>query len=174
MADTLSKKERQKKKRKAKEDKAIRRELKKTSTEKGNQIMYLDEFGNFSETPIDLKQKIKVRKEDIEVSIPKKEDEEEEDPVRTGRVKFFNHDKGYGFIVDALNGESYFAHANNLIDEITENDKVTFELGSGPKGPTAIQVALQKPEPKVVPAPKVTPKTATDSGSTTPAASTDS
>lgn len=143
MADTLNKKERQKKKRKIKEDKAMRRELKKTSTEKGNQIMYLDEFGNFTDTPPDPKQRIKIRKEDIEVSIPKRGEEEEIDPVRNGRVKFFNHDKGYGFIVDELTGESYFAHVNNLLEEVTENDKVSFELGSGPKGPIALQVKLQ-------------------------------
>lgn len=146
MADTLNKKERQKKKRKNKEDKFAKRELKKSSTEKGNQIMYLDEFGNFTDTPQDPKQKIKIRKEDIEVSIPKKGEEEEVDTVRNGRVKFFNHEKGYGFIVDEVTGESYFAHANNLIEEVTENDYVTFELGSGPKGPVALEVRIQKKE----------------------------
>lgn len=144
MADSVNKKEREKKRRKTKEDKAERREYKKAHAEKGNQIMYLDEFGNFTSTPPDPKQKSKIRKEEIEVSTPKKEDMDEVDTVRSGRVKFFNHEKGYGFILDDVTGESYFAHANNLIEEITENDRVNFELGSGPKGPVALQVSLIK------------------------------
>ena len=145
MADTYSKKEREKKKRKKKEEKAARRDQKRHDEgEKGNQIMYVDEFGNFTETPPDPKQKAKVRISDIEVSVPKKDELEDDDPIRNGRVKFFNQEKGYGFIIDDLTGESYFAHANNLIDQIADNDLVRFEIGTGPKGPMAIEVALQK------------------------------
>jgi cold shock CspA family protein len=147
MADTFSKKEREKKKRKKQEAKVARREQKKTDPgEKSNQIMFVDEFGNFTETPPDPKQKTKIRKEDIRVSVPKDDELEAEDSLRTGRVKFFNDEKGYGFIVDDRTGESYFAHANNLIEEIVEGNQVEFELGSGPKGPMAIGVKLQKKE----------------------------
>jgi len=43
------------------------------------------------------------------LGIPQKDDTEE-DPERTGTVSFFNHDKGYGFIKDADNGDSMFVH----------------------------------------------------------------
>ena len=144
MADSFGKKDREKQKRKRKEEKAARKERRKAEGIKGNDIMYVDEFGNFTTTPPDLtKKKSSVKLEDIEISVPKAEDIEEEDPIRNGTVKFFNTEKGYGFIIDDLTGDSYFAHINNLRDEITQNDKVQFEVGSGPKGPIALEVRLK-------------------------------
>jgi cold shock CspA family protein len=145
MGDTFSKKEREKKKRKKKEAKAARREQKRDedSEDKGIPIMYVDEFGNFTETKPDPKEKTKIRKEDIRVSVPKDSEIEQEDVIRTGRVKFFNDEKGYGFILDDISGESYFAHANNLIEPIAEGNQVQFEIGTGPKGPMAIEVKLR-------------------------------
>ena len=142
MADSFNKKSREKKKRKKKEEKAEKREQRKAEESKGNQIVYIDEFGNFTSTPPHLQDRTKVKKEDIEISVPKKSELEDQDFSRNGRVKFFNAEKGYGFILDDLTGESYFAHANNLIDEIAERDRVVFEVGSGPKGPVALEVRL--------------------------------
>lgn len=142
MADSFSKKDREKKKRKRKEEKAARREQKKNDEKKGNQIMYVDEFGNFTTTPPDPKQKSKVKLEDIEIAVPKKDEIEDDSPIRNGRVKFFNAEKGYGFIIDDATGESYFAHANNLVEEVFDNDRVVFEIGTGPKGPIALEVRL--------------------------------
>ncbi len=143
MADSFNKKDREKKRRKKREEKAEKKERRKAEGKQGNDIMYVDEFGNFTTTPPDPKKRTKVNIEDISISVPTKESLEEEEGARSGRVKFFNTEKGYGFIVDDLTGESYFAHANNLIDEIKENDKVVFELGSGPKGPIALDVKLK-------------------------------
>ena len=143
MADSFNKKNREKKRRKRKENKAEKKEQRKAEGIKGNDIMYIDEFGNFTTTPPNLQNRAKVKAEDIDISIPKKDDLENQDTIRTGRVKFFNTEKGYGFIIDDVTNESYFTHANNLIDEIAERDKVTFELGSGPKGPIALEVRLQ-------------------------------
>lgn len=142
MADTFNKKDREKKRRKRKENKAEKKALRKADGNKGNEIMYVDEFGNFTEVAPDPKQKRKINKEEIEVSVPKKEEVEEEITQRSGTVKFFNYEKGYGFILDDLTGQSHFAHVNNLKDEITENDKVFFEAGQGPKGPVALDVVL--------------------------------
>ncbi len=61
--------------------------------------------------------------------------------MKTGTVKFFNDEKGFGFIkVDG--GEDVFVHAKGLIDQIGENDKVVFEVQQGKKGPMAVNVKI--------------------------------
>ena len=47
--------------------------------------------------------------------------------MNTGTVKFFNNSKGYGFIKEDETDKEYFVHISGVIDEISENDKVTFE-----------------------------------------------
>lgn len=59
-----------------------------------------------------------------------------------GTVKFFNNDKGFGFIVQDDNGSDVFVHANGLIDEVRENDKVEFEVEQGRKGLNAVNVKV--------------------------------
>ena len=51
--------------------------------------------------------------------------------MNTGTVKFFNATKGYGFITEDETDNEYFVHVSGLIDEISENDKVTFDLEEG-------------------------------------------
>ena len=60
------------------------------------------------------------------------------------KFHFFDSSKGYGFILDTDNQEKYFTHVSGLIDEIAENDKVTFELERGLKGMNAVKVKLKK------------------------------
>ena len=75
----------------------------------------------------------------------------------TGTVKFFNEAKGYGFIKDLKTQESFFVHINSLTEALKENNKVTFELEMGPKGPNAVRV--KKAIDKIVEkAPKVDPQ----------------
>jgi CspA family cold shock protein len=57
-----------------------------------------------------------------------------------GKVKFFNEAKGYGFIREKESGEEYFVHATGLIDEIRDDDDVSFELREGRKGMNAVDV----------------------------------
>ncbi len=58
----------------------------------------------------------------------------------TGPVKFYNDAKGFGFIVDDESQSEGFVHATGLVDKVAQNDKVTFELKDGKKGPNAINV----------------------------------
>ena len=60
--------------------------------------------------------------------------------MKTGKVKFFNDAKGYGFIKDNETENEYFTHVSGLIDEIKEDDDVTFELTEGKKGLNAVNV----------------------------------
>ncbi|MEG0930000.1 cold-shock protein [Algoriella sp.] len=58
--------------------------------------------------------------------------------MQEGTVKFFNETKGFGFI--STGNQEIFVHASGLIDEIQENDKVTFEVEQGQKGSYAVKV----------------------------------
>ena len=62
--------------------------------------------------------------------------------MNQGTVKFFNETKGYGFIKDTNTGQDYFVHVTGLVDEINENDAVTFDLQEGLKGLNAVNVKL--------------------------------
>lgn len=62
--------------------------------------------------------------------------------MNTGKVKFFNESKGYGFIKSDDSGQEIFVHVSGLIDEIREDDDVTFEVTEGKRGLNAIDVRL--------------------------------
>jgi CspA family cold shock protein len=62
--------------------------------------------------------------------------------MNKGTVKFFNNSKGFGFIKDEESDKEYFVHVTGLIDEIKENDEVTFDLTEGRKGLNAVNVKL--------------------------------
>jgi len=64
--------------------------------------------------------------------------------VRSGKVSFFDSSKGFGFIIDSDTQEKYFTHVSGIIDQISENDRVTFELEKGMKGMNAVKVTLKK------------------------------
>lgn len=59
-----------------------------------------------------------------------------------GTVKFFNSEKGFGFIKSDTNKEDIFVHVTGIIDEIKENDTVEYELQQGRKGLNAINVVV--------------------------------
>lgn len=105
-------------------------------------IAYVDANGNLTDTPPDSSEKVEVQAEDIEISVPKKEDREEEEVIldTEGKVSFFDHSKGFGFIIGKTTGEKYFVHVSGLEEEIMENDKVSFELEQGMRGLNAVRV----------------------------------
>jgi len=140
---TFNKTEKEKKRRKKREDKLKKKVARKADAKEnpqGIQFAYVDHFGNLTDTPPDPSLKIKVDAKSIELGIPKKDDSEIFDPIRNGKVSFFDSSKGFGFILDTETQEKYFTHVSGLIDEIAENDKVTFELEKGMKGLNAVRV----------------------------------
>jgi len=60
----------------------------------------------------------------------------------TGTVKFFNTEKGFGFIKHDDSNKETFVHVSGLINNIKEGDKVEFELQEGKKGLNAVNVKL--------------------------------
>ncbi len=62
--------------------------------------------------------------------------------MNTGKVKFFNESKGYGFIKADDSDQEIFVHISGLIDEVKEDDDVTFEVTEGRRGLNAIDVKL--------------------------------
>jgi len=63
-----------------------------------------------------------------------------EDKMHTGVVKFFNSDKGYGFITDDETKKDIFVHFSSINVEgyktLTEGQKVSFEVVEDPKDNT--------------------------------------
>ncbi len=70
----------------------------------------------------------------------------EHEPVReTGKVKWFNVDKGFGFIIRD-NGEDLFVHFRAISDggasRLNEGQRVEYQIGQGRKGPQAEEVVI--------------------------------
>lgn len=138
---TFNKKEREKKRLKKRKDKMEKREERRANSEGGSlesMMAYVDENGNITDTPPDPAKKKKIIAANIEIGVPKRV---EETPVEhIGKVSFFDTSKGYGFIKENDSQESYFVHVNGLIDDITEGDRVTYDLEKGMKGMNAVRV----------------------------------
>lgn len=64
--------------------------------------------------------------------------------TQTGTVKWFNDSKGYGFITPDAGGEDLFAHFQDIqgtgFKSLAENQRVSFERGTGPKGVKASNI----------------------------------
>lgn len=139
--ETYNKKEKEKKRLKKRKEKEAKREERKASGTASfeDMISYVDEYGNITDTPPDPSKKEVINAEDIEIGVSSRE-EEEVDPIRQGKVEFFNEEKGFGFIKENGTNEKYFVHVSSLLEEINENDKVSFELERGMKGMNAVRV----------------------------------
>ncbi|MFY7827900.1 MAG: cold-shock protein [Flectobacillus sp.] len=61
--------------------------------------------------------------------------------MQTGKVKFFNESKGFGFIVDDETNQEIFVHVTGLGGAvIRENDSVSYDVTEGKKGLNAVNV----------------------------------
>jgi len=65
--------------------------------------------------------------------------------MHTGKIKKLVRDRGFGFISDT-DGRELFFHQSSLIetqfDALNEDQSVTFEVESSPKGPRAVNVRV--------------------------------
>jgi len=61
--------------------------------------------------------------------------------MTSGTVKFFNSEKGWGFISPDDGGEDIFVHHSASTDALNEGDKVSYELEDGPRGAKAVNVS---------------------------------
>ncbi len=62
--------------------------------------------------------------------------------MSNGTVKFFNNEKGYGFITPDEGGKDVFVHVNGCDDDIAEGDSVSYDVEEGRKGPNAVNVKV--------------------------------
>ncbi|MFH6950459.1 cold-shock protein [Flavobacterium sp. FlaQc-51] len=62
--------------------------------------------------------------------------------MQEGRVKFFNEEKGFGFITPSNGGAEVFVHASGLSENIAQNDAVRYDIQEGRKGPNAVKVVV--------------------------------
>lgn len=63
--------------------------------------------------------------------------------MNTGKVKFFNETKGFGFIIEDETNNEFFVHITRVEgDELKEGDNVEFELEEGNRGMNAVNVKI--------------------------------
>jgi len=60
--------------------------------------------------------------------------------MKTGTIKFFNEAKGFGFVKVDNSEQEIFVHVTGLIDQVKENDHVSFDVIEGRKGLNATNV----------------------------------
>ena len=145
--ETFNKREvrnKKEKKRKKKEEKRAKKREDGKKDSFDDMIAYVDEFGMITSTPPDPDKKDDIKAEDIELDMTREDSGTDPGYIRKGVITFLNESKGYGFIRDSESKQSIFVHVKNLLEPVKENDKVVFELGKGPKGPSAMKVQLYK------------------------------
>jgi len=139
---TFNKREKEKQRQKEKQQKREKMEERKANQAKGKSLddmmAYIDENGNITSVPPDPNKKKVFNAEDIEIGVPK--NREVEDPLREGRIDYFDGSKGFGFIVQ-MNGEKIFFHINQATYQVKEGDIVNYTVERGPKGLNAVGVA---------------------------------
>jgi CspA family cold shock protein len=62
--------------------------------------------------------------------------------MNEGTIKFFNEAKGFGFITPNDGSSDVFVHVTGLVDQVRENDAVTYSIEQGKKGAMAVDVKV--------------------------------
>lgn len=139
--ETFGKKEVKNKKMKKRKEKALRKQEKREKDKSSfdDMLAYVDQNGQICSEPPPAEEKQKIKAENIEIGTPKAKFRIN-NKLRTGRLKNFDDDKGYGFIIDSESKESIFVHANDCKDPLKVGIRVEFETEKGLKGVKAINV----------------------------------
>jgi Cold shock proteins len=145
MGVTSLKKDKEKKKAKAKQEKADKMAERKQNNNKGKSLddmmVYLDENGNFTDTPPDPSKRKEIDASEISLDNKREPEVVEE---KKGIVTFFNESKGYGFITDMKTKANIFVHINQLLEPIKENNVVIYDVERTPRGLSAVRVRKDK------------------------------
>lgn len=144
MADSFTKKEGIKKKIQKQKEKAMRREERKESNDKGksldDMIQYVDHLGRLVDTPPVKNADNSFDLNDIQLGAAPIEAEE---VIKVGTVTFLS-EKGYGFITEEKSKENIFFHENNCNEQIKKGNRVSFEIEKSPKGFSAMDIKIVK------------------------------
>lgn len=140
---SFNKREKEKQRQKEKREKQEKMEERRANQPKGksldDMLAYVDENGNITSTPPDPEKRKVVNAEDIEIGVPKRT-AEEEDPIKEGKIDYYDGSKGFGFILQN-DGTKVFFHINQATYAVREGDMVNFTVERGPKGWNAVGVA---------------------------------
>ena len=138
---TSGKREKEKQRQKEKREKREKMEERRANQSKGKpldeMLAYVDENGNITSTPPDPEKRKPVNAEDIDIGVPKRDTSE--DPLKEGKIDYFDGSKGFGFILQD-NGEKVFFHINQATYRPEEGDRVNYTIERGPKGWNAVGV----------------------------------
>lgn len=137
MAETFSKKEREKKKRQIRLEKEQRKQERKEQSRNGNNMdemmAYLDVEGNLTNLPPDQQPRHQRKPDNSNNS-------KNDGSFRTGTIKFIDYKKGFGFIKDSVTQESIFVQTNVLPATVNKTGKVKFKTRQDSRGLSAIFV----------------------------------
>lgn len=139
--ETFGKKEVRNKQLKKRKDKEKRRLEKKEQGKNSfdDMIAWVDENGQICSEPPSPENKLEVKAENIEVSIPRGGVKSIES-VSKGKINNFDKSKGYGFINSNQYQDSIFFHINDCTQEVKAGDKVEFKTEKGHKGLKAVNI----------------------------------
>jgi cold shock CspA family protein len=141
MAETFNKREKEKKRLQKRKEKDQRKEDRKANNKDKSfedMLAYVDENGNISSTPPDLSRKKIIRESDIELSSRNMGGTVA--AAHVGLVKFYDAEKGYGFIKEDETNEEYFFHYSSADFPVAQQNRVSFETERGPKGMNAVRI----------------------------------
>ncbi len=134
MADSFSKKEREKKKAQKKKEKEQRKAERRAEGKQSEVIMYVDAYGNFTET------KPETIEADADQLIELSNTKKSEGRVYKGYVKFLDQEKGFGFIkASGKLGDLYF-HISDAKSPVEKGQKVEFDVEKSEKGLKAVNI----------------------------------
>ncbi|WP_313385395.1 cold shock domain-containing protein [Chishuiella sp.] len=136
MADSTSKKEKNKKKALKRLEKLSKRENRKENNNKGKSleemIVYVDVLGNFTDVPPHLQNK--------EEDLLKLETNSDKEVFISGIVDNYNDSKGFGFIKVLNSNDKIFFHFKESRELLKVGDKVEFKKAISEKGFRATQI----------------------------------
>lgn len=136
MAESYSKKEKNKKKALKKLEKSNKRELRKTVNNKGKSleemIVYVDVLGRLTDVHPD--------QQDQEKDLLDASQESKQDLMYNGKISSYEKNKGYGFITQEKSNDRVFFHFKVLSEDVIVGDNVQFSKEMTEKGMRATRI----------------------------------